>query len=26
MGQNATTMYGTQSRDYYADQGGDSFG
>lgn len=26
MGQNATNMYGTQSRDYYADQGGDSFG
>ena len=26
MGQNATNMYGTQSRDYYADQGGDSLG
>ena len=26
MGQNATNMYGTQSRDYYADQGGDSIG
>lgn len=26
MGQNASNMYGTQSRDYYADQGGDSFG
>lgn len=26
MGQNATNMYGTQSRDYYGQQGGDSFG
>ena len=26
MGQNASSMYGVQSRDYYADQGGDSFG
>lgn len=26
MGQNATNMYGTQSRDYYGQQGGESFG
>lgn len=26
MGQNATNMYGTQSRDYYGQQGGDSVG
>ena len=26
MGQNATQMYGTQSRDYYGNQGGDSMG
>ena len=26
MGQNATSMYGTQSRDYYGQEGGDGFG